>query len=118
LVDAPSRAPIPKGYGVAAGNAYGYGALICPDEDHLAALTDFTLDASRKPTTGNEWDAYGRLGCSYIPPGTAMFSEGANKQGSLAIVSAKLPDGTTIHGVTFPNMFINGPAQGETSLGK
>jgi hypothetical protein len=47
-----------------------------------------------------------------------MISQGANGHGSLAVVSARMPDGTTIHGVTFPNMFIKNPAQREESLGK
>jgi hypothetical protein len=118
LVNMPSRVPIPEGDGIAATDSSGSGAFICPDEDRLAALSDNALDTSRKQNAVDEREEYERFGCSYVPPGTEMISEGANEHGSLAIVSAKLPDGTTIHGVTFPNMFIKRQAQREESRSK
>jgi hypothetical protein len=105
LMNMPSRVPIPKGDGAAA-NADGSGALICPDEESMAALSDITLDTSNKQTAVDESEEYKKFGCSYVPPGSQMISLGANEHGSLAIVSAKLADGTLIQGVTFPNMFI------------
>jgi hypothetical protein len=118
FVNMPSRVRIPEGEGIAATDSSGSGAFICPDEDHLAALSDNTLDTSRKQNAVNESEDYKRFGCSYVPPGTKMFSQGANEHGSLALVSATLPDGTTINGVTFPTMFIKIPVQRDESLSK
>jgi TonB family protein len=118
LVNTRSRMPIPKGDGVAAANSYGSGALICPDEERMAALSDATLDTSRTRTGVTEWEEYNRFGCSYVPPGTEMTSQGANEQGALAVVTAKLADGTTIHGLTFPNMFVENPVHREELLGE
>lgn len=105
LVSMPSRLPIPKGDGVAA-STDGSGALICPDEGRMAAVTDMMLDTSGKQTPSDKANKYGIFECNYVPPGTEMISLGPNEHGSLAIVSAKLADGTLIQGVTFPNMFI------------
>jgi hypothetical protein len=116
LLNMPSGVPIPEGDGIAAADSSGSGAFICPDEDRLAALSDDALDTSRKQHAVNELEEYKRFGCSYVPPGTEMISQGANEHGALAIVSAKLPDGTTIHGVTFPNMFIKNSVRHDESL--
>jgi hypothetical protein len=118
LVNMPSQVPIPKGDGIAATDSHGSGALICPDEEHMAALSDLTLDASRNQTATHGWEEYGRFGCNYVPPGTEMISLGANEHGSLAIVSAKLADGTLIQGVTFPNMFVKTPVPNEEQAGE
>ena len=44
-----------------------------------------------------------------------MTPEGANQRGSLAVVSAKLADGTEIRGVTFPRMFVQTQQQSDGS---
>ena len=103
---------------IAATDSSGSGALICPDENRLAALADNAVDASGNHKSESQWEEFKRFGCSYVPPGTEMISQGANEHGSLAIVSAKLPDGTLIHGVTFPTMFTKNPVQREESLGE
>ena len=58
-----------------------------------------------------DFDQLKLYGCSYVPPGTPLVSEGANAQNSLAVVTVTLPDGTTIHGVTFPSMFVRSQVQ-------
>jgi len=118
LVNTPSRLAIPTGMGIAATDPAGSGALICPDEEHLAALADNAVDTTGNKESVSQWEEFKRFGCSYVPPGTAMISQGANERGSLAIVTAKLPDGTLIHGVTFPNMFTKNSVQGTESPGE
>ncbi len=118
LVNMPSLVPIPKGAGIAATDSSGSGALICPDENRLAAVADYAVDTPREQKLVNKWEEYTRFGCSYVPPGTEMISQGANEHGSLAVVTAKMPDGTRIHGVTFPSMFIKNLVHREESLGQ
>ena len=118
LVNMPSNVPIPKGPGKAATDSSGSGAFICPDENRLAALADNAIDVSGNRKSTNQWEEIKQFGCSYVPPGTEMISQGPNENGSLAIVSAKLPDGTLINGLTFPNMFIKDPVQRGEMLGE
>jgi len=106
LVTFPSHTPILTGDGVAKQDSNGFGAVICPDSDSLAASSDYKRGESE-----DDWSGLKRYGCSYVPPGTPLVSEGPNAQHSLAVVRATLPDGTTISGVTFPDMFVRNQRQ-------
>jgi TonB family protein len=106
LVTTPSRDPIPKGVGVAAADSQGFGAIICPDVHSLAASVDSAVDSPKGDNAVDQWALLKTFGCSYVPPGTPMISEGPNQEGSLAVVSVKLADGTEIRGLTFPSMFV------------
>ena len=107
LVANPSSKPIPTGNVVASKD--GFGAVICPDSATLAAYDDeaiaaFTSNSSAAPDASIFGPIAKSHGCSFVPSGTAMLSEGANSTASLAIVTAHLLDGTTVKGVTFPTM--------------
>jgi TonB family protein len=105
LVTTPSRDPMPKGVGVAAADSQGFGAIICPDAHSLAASVDSAVDSPKSDNAVDQWAPLKTFGCSYVPPGTPMISDGPNQEGSLAVVSVKLADGTEIRGLTFPRMF-------------
>jgi TonB family protein len=105
LVTMSSRDPIPKGVGVAAADSQGFGAIICPDAHSLAASVDSAVDSPKGDNAVDQWALLKTFGCSYVPPGTPMISEGPNQEGSLAVVTARLADGTEIRGLTFPRMF-------------
>jgi TonB family protein len=115
LVSMPSSVPIPEGTGMAGTDSRGFGALICPDDNRLAAFEDYDADASKDHKRVDPWEELKQFGCSYVPPGTPMASNGANEHRSLAVVTAKLPDGTRIRGVTFPWMFVQNEPQREES---
>lgn len=115
LVSMPSSVPILKGTGMAGTDSRGFGALICPDENHLIAFEDYGVDASKDHERVDSWGELKQFGCSYVPPGTPMVSNGANEHRSLAFVTAELPDGTRIRGVTFPRMFVQNQLQREES---
>jgi TonB family protein len=105
LTTLPSKVPIREGQGVAT-DLEGAGAVICPDADALARIaTEWARSGPEKQYLPDQkqLDIYG---CSYVRPGTPMISEGPNLQNSLAVVTAKLPDGNEVHGVTFPGMFV------------
>lgn len=106
LVAMPSRQPILKG-NVIAGDIEGFGAVLCPDSKTLALAFDSQSAPKSDGTaysSAEDMAVLKRYGCSYVPPGTSMVSEGGNSIGSLAIVTAQLPDGSTVKGVTLPTM--------------
>lgn len=113
LVATPSRNPIPKGDVVPSND--GFGAVICPDSQTLATYDDAAIEwfasssgpnaSTAKSSVIDSFDGLAKSnGCHYIRPGTSLVSEGGNSVGSLAIVTAQMPEGTTIRGVTFPTM--------------
>jgi tetratricopeptide (TPR) repeat protein len=117
LVANPSTQPIPKGDVVAPKN--GFGAVICSDSAGLAAYDDdamaaFASSTAAEPQVPDFSGIAKSHGCSFVPPGTTLSSEGPNSTASLAIVTAQLSDGTTVHGVTFPTMITQAeiPASG------
>ncbi|MGC9953638.1 MAG: tetratricopeptide repeat protein [Rhizomicrobium sp.] len=94
------------------------GAIVCPDHDtvrlifdmYVAHWTDAQQDAmtngqSRllrgKPSPAPDLKLYG---CALLPSGTHMMLERGN---IVPIVTAKLPDGTTIRGVTLEAMIVS-----------
>jgi TonB family protein len=115
LVSTSSSVPILKGTGMAGTDSRGFGALICPDENHLIAFEDYGVDASKGHERVDSWEELKQFGCSYVPPETPMVSNGANEHRSLAFVTAELPDGTRIRGVTFARMFVQNQLQREES---
>jgi hypothetical protein len=88
-----------------------YGAVICPDSKAFEAFDVAWVRAlpTNPPSDSTSMaDAAKTNGCNYIHPGTSLVSEAetSNSGGSrpLVIVTAKMPDGTAIRGVTFSNM--------------
>jgi hypothetical protein len=115
LVAAPSRSPIPKGSVVVPNE--GFGAVVCPDSNALAAYDDAAMawfvssggpktdGSSPKSSSVESFRTMAEAhGCDYFSPGTSLVSEGGNPIGSLAVVTAQMPNGTRIRGVTFPTM--------------
>jgi hypothetical protein len=113
VVATPSRNPILKGNVVPSND--GFGAVICPDSKALATYDDAAMGwfasssgpnaSTAKSSVIESFEGLAKSnGCDYIRPGTSLVSEGGNPIGSLAIVTAQKPDGTTIRGVTFPTM--------------
>jgi len=111
LVVTPSSKPIPKGNVSVPSD--GFGAIICPDSKNLAAYDDAAMKwfvassgpngSTAKSSVIESFEGLAKSnGCNYIRPGTSLVSEGGNPIGSLAIVTAQMPDGTVIKGVTFP----------------
>ena len=104
----PSLNSIPKGNFV----AEQYGAVICPDSktfDAFDAASIRALSTNSSPDPAAIWrDAAEPNGCNYIRSGTSLISEGETNDSGvgrpLAIVTATMPDGTTIRGVTFSSM--------------
>jgi hypothetical protein len=94
--------------GIAVG---GIGAVVCPDSAHArAGLSDKawseTLeDSEKKVQAGEQLRAPDLTGdnCSTVVPGTPVYIESTDSS-KLATVTAKLPDGTTIHGITRSDM--------------
>jgi hypothetical protein len=93
----------------------GFGAIICPDSKTFAAYDDAAMKwfvsssgpngSTPKSSVIESVEGLAKSnGCHYIGPETSLVSEGGNPIGSLAIVTAQMPDGTTIRGVTFPTM--------------
>ena len=117
FLTSPWPDPILRGSVVAARMTAGGGAFICPDENTFAATMNATFQGTKndtkKPT--DNWYLPRRFGCSYVPPGTPMVSEGGNAAGSLVVVTATLPDGRTVSGVTGPSEIVRAPQQIETA---
>jgi hypothetical protein len=100
-----------------------YGAVICPDAKAFDAFdaaairalsTNPPSDSASKPDLAAIWpDTAKPNGCNYIRPGASLVSQGETSSsggsGPLAIVTARMPDGTTIRGVASPNMFYTIP---------
>lgn len=99
-----------------------YGAVICPDSKAFDAfdaastrvLTNPPSNSASKPDLVAIWlDTAKPNGCSYIRPGASLVSEGETSDSGggrpLAIVTAKMPDGTAIRGITFSNMLYSIP---------
>jgi hypothetical protein len=103
--------PILRGHVMAASDSEGNGAIICPDADTMALAFSRPIDANYKDESVGVW--LKPYGCSYLPPGTPMVSEGRNTANTLAIITADLSDGTRINGVTFPNMIVQNQKQRE-----
>jgi len=121
-VTTPSSYPIPEG------NVWTpsgeFGAEICPDSNAYAdyddnfiawmtnsgvlkggrALTNEEVLSQRNDIIAKEKELAKQYRCTYIPPGTLLVSEGGDQIGAMAIVTAHMPDDTTIRGVTLPNM--------------
>lgn len=91
------------------------GAIVCPSHDAVSLMFDqyaahwedamqdtVTNGQSRlirgQPTPAPNLKAYG---CALLPPGTPMILDTRNV---VPVVTAKLPNGTTIKGVTLPAM--------------
>jgi hypothetical protein len=128
LVTKPSSDPIPKGTVV--GSAEGSGDVICPDSNAFAEYDDAALawfaahgsdvlkeDAPSQLNSVNEEtkELAKQHGCNYLSPGTLMMSEGGNQTGSMAIVTAKMLDGTAIRGVTLPSSITQDPQRLEAA---
>lgn len=117
FITIPSREPILKGNVVAANfRGKGMGAVICPDSNTFGAWMDSETPSSgggSNPEDNMSGQSEAEMvktlkpyGCSYVPPGTPMVSEGGNPSGSLAVVNVNLSDGTVIKGVVFPNSIV------------
>jgi hypothetical protein len=101
--------PILKGNVMAHSDSSGTGAIICPDSDTMALAfsTPIPHGDSGARIRYEELETWLKsYGCSYLPPGTPMVSEGGNAANTLAIVTTELADGTKLSGVTFPNMIV------------
>lgn len=103
--------PMLKGHVAAASDSTGFGAMICPDANIMALVFSRPIDANYKDESVGEW--LKPYGCSYLPPGTPMVSEGGNAANTLVIARAELSDGTRINGVTFPSMVVQSQQQRE-----
>ncbi|MGA2966135.1 MAG: hypothetical protein ABSD64_07975 [Terriglobales bacterium] len=107
----PSLDSIPKGNVV----TEQYGAVICPDPKTFDAFDAASIRAlTLPPDLAAIWsDTAEPNGCNYIRSGTSLVSEGeTNDSGNgspLAIVTATMPDGTTIRGVTLSSMLYSIP---------
>jgi hypothetical protein len=115
LLNMPSPTPILEGSVVAASDIGGSGAIICPNADDFAGWIDTTAKAPHQNPDIDIGAFLKPYGCSYLPPGTPMVSEGGNSVGSLVIVETKLSDGTMLKGVTFPNMIAQDQQQGRAN---
>lgn len=89
----------------------GIGAVVCPDSPHARiglndkAWDDTLEDSQKKVQAGEQLRAPDLTGdnCSTLVTGTPVHIE--NKDSSkITTVTAKLPDGTTIHGITRSDM--------------
>jgi hypothetical protein len=99
----PWRHPIPTGKVVVRSlvGSNGWGSVVCPDTKTMAAYMNL-FDPNQEHKKESDWDTLKRVGCSYFPPNTPMFSEGGNEEGSLAVVSIPLQDGRVLKGVSSP----------------
>ncbi len=101
------------------------GAIVCSDLATVGLVfklySEAWEDAVQDSMTGGQSRAIrgqsasvpdpSLYGCSLLPPGTPV--EAQNAGGALdgvPLVTAKLPDGTTVHGVTLPSMLSAGSA--------
>jgi hypothetical protein len=96
------------------------GAIVCSDFASVGFLFDLYIDHVTETgvdaMTRGQWTlSHGPpatapdpilYGCSLLPPGTMVEAHNAVLNGVpfVAVVTAKLPDGTMIHGVTFLSM--------------
>ena len=121
-VTTPSSYPIPKGDVWTPSDEFG--AEICPDSNAYAdyddifiawmtnsgvlkggrALTKEEVLSQRNDIIAKENELAKQYRCTYIPPGTLLVSEGGDQIGAMAVVTAHMPDGATIRGVTLPTM--------------
>ena len=94
------------------GTAVGInGAVVCPDSAHARAglsddvWDDILADSARKVQAGERLRAPDLTGdnCSTLASGTPVYIENTDSQ-KMATVTAQLPDGTTIHGITRSDM--------------
>jgi hypothetical protein len=122
VVTTPSPYPIPKGDVWTPSEEFG--AEICLDSNAYAdyddnfiasmtnsgvlkggrALTKEEVLSQRNDIIAKEKELAKQYRCTYIPPGTLLVSEGGDQIGAMAVVTAHMPDGTTIRGVTLPTM--------------
>jgi tetratricopeptide (TPR) repeat protein len=122
VVTTPSREPIPKG------NVWtpsdDLGAAICPDSNAYADYDDafiawFLASGVQKEDAPSQRNSIIEKskelvkphGCNYVPPGTLLVSEGEDQIGAMAVVTAHMPDGTMIRGVTLPTMITQNQQQ-------
>lgn len=108
----PSLDSMPKGNVV----ADRFGAVICPgskafDAFDAAQIRVAGTNLPATPDVAAIWlDTAKPNGCNYVRPGTALVSEGESSDsggnGPLATVTAQMPDGTTIEGVTLPTTML------------
>lgn len=99
------------------------GAVICPDAKAFDAFdtaaiqalsTNPPSDSASKPDLAAIWLHMAKPnGCNYVRPGTPLVAEGeagsSGGSGPLAMVTARMPDGTTIGGVASSNMLYRIP---------
>jgi hypothetical protein len=94
------------------GSAIGsIGAVVCPDSPHArAGLSDKAWDESledseKRVQAGGQLRAPDLKGdnCSTLTSGTPVYIENVDS-GKMATVTAQLPDGTTVHGITRSDM--------------
>jgi hypothetical protein len=101
------------------------GAIVCPSHDAVSLMfnqyaahwEDTMQDAMTKgqsrlirgqPAPAPDFESYG---CALLPPGTPIMLETGN---AVPVVTAKLPNGTIIRGVTFPDMVVQNQQQPES----
>jgi len=91
------------------------GALVCPDSDTISLMYELYSAHWKDAQMDTLTNGQSRLlhgppapapdpkvfGCTLLPPGAPMMLERNN---IVPVVTATLPDGTTIRGVTWPNM--------------
>lgn len=101
------------------------GAIVCPSHAAVSIIFDRYISHWEGATQDALTNGQSRLirgtsapapnlkslGCALIPPGTPMT---LNTRNVVPIVTAKLPNGTTIRGVTLPAMF----RENQKTLGK
>lgn len=109
-IPSPISGPTLWGHVIAASDSQGDGAIICPDANAMA-LAFSPIDVNHKEESMGQW--LKPYGCSYLPPGAPMVSEGRNAANTLAIVTVELGDGSRIKGVTFPSMIVQSQKQRE-----
>jgi hypothetical protein len=98
------------------------GAIVCPSHDAVSLMFDLYVshweDAAQDAMTNHQ----SRLvrgqptpvpnlkahGCALLPPGTPMTLD---SRSVVPVVTAKLPNGTTVKGVTLPAMIAPGKAK-------
>jgi hypothetical protein len=94
------------------------GAIVCPSHAAVSRMFDLYVSHWEDVTQNAMTNGQSRLirgqgapapdlksyGCALVPPGTPMTLDTRNV---VPVVTAKLPNGTTIKGVTFEAMFID-----------
>jgi hypothetical protein len=101
---------------VARGLSLVPGAIVCPDFYRLKMMfSSYTESAAEKMDNAMTNGGYSAVngppmpmpdfrshGCALLPRGTPMRME--NNNGPFSVVTAKLPNGRTITGITYPSM--------------